>query len=256
MMMNKVVLASLTAVATSALFAVSTANTYARVKVTPPSSSVKSMIVAVPVTSATDGTDVKVPDLIMPFNLKKDDSILKWNGTAYDGWKWNGSSWDAYTVATADEGVVTQSETPVADTALARGTAFWFNRAGGFSNESIYLWGQYADDVQVTSQVQEGLKTKPVWTLLGNPKATDYNFTNLPDGAEGDEIWIIDNSGNAKKVVFHSSQWCTISVKSVTNDKGMTVSTVVYTPVDSSMSVKPGHGFWYMSVGGAPTFNW
>ena len=256
MMMNKVVLAALTAVATSALFAVSTENTYARVKVTPPSSSVKSIIVAVPVTSATDGTDVKVTDLIMPFNLKKDDSILKWNGSAYDGWKWNGTTWEEYTVAKADEGVVTQSETPVADTALARGTAFWFNRAEGFNDESLYLWGQFAAD-PVTSEVQQGSKAQPVWTLLGNPKAESYSFTNLPSGKEGDEIWILDNSGQAQKCVFHSDQWSTISVVSETNDKGMTVSKVVYTPVrDSRMYVKPGHGFWYMSVGGAPTFKW
>ncbi len=257
-MMNKVVCAAVAAVASSALFAVVTENTYARVQV---QQNTKSMIVAVPVTSATDGSDVDVTDLIMPFSLQSGDSIQKWNGTKYVGWKWTGSAWEVETAVVAGEDAGAQAEAPAEGSALARGTAFWFNRANPKSDSPLYLWGQVADDVLVTSQVQKGTKAKPEWTLLGNPKTKAFDLYSFSSsGQDGDEIWLAPNGSTPlpEKLVFNKEgQLCTVSVKQTTTPNGKTITEVVYTPIEAEgRRIEPGTGFWYMSVGGAPKFNW
>lgn len=204
-------------------------------------SAAKSVIVAVPLAQVGDGKDIKVTDYILTTNLKKGDSILKWNGTSWDGWTIDDkSAWEAVVSVSGTE----SSETaPAADSALARGAAVWLNRSDETieASKSFFLYGQVvAGETTLTAQAG-------AFTLLGNPGTTalDLSKVTWTGCANGDNITWNDNDGKRQFVVYHDGKWCTMST-TVTDG----FPTTKFEELKDDTSVIPvGVGFWYKSTG-------
>ena len=217
---------------------VTATNTLCRIEV---ESAAKSVIVAVPLAQVGDGADIKVTDYILTTNLKKGDSILKWNGTSWDGWTIDDkSAWEAVVSVSGTE----SSETaPAADSALARGAAVWLNRSDETieASKSFFLYGQVvAGETTLTAQAG-------AFTLLGNPGTTalDLSKVTWTGCANGDNITWNDNDGKRRFVVYHDGKWCTMST-TVTDD----FPTTKFEELKENTAVIPvGVGFWYKSTG-------
>lgn len=217
---------------------VTATNTLCRIEV---ESAAKSVIVAVPLAQVGDGADIKVTDYILTTNLKKGDSILKWNGTSWDGWTIDDkSAWEAVVSVSGTE----SSETaPAADSALARGAAVWLNRSDETieASKSFFLYGQVvAGETTLTAQAG-------AFTLLGNPGTTalDLSKVTWTGCANGDNITWNDNDGKRRFVVYHDGKWCTMST-TVTDG----FPTTKFEELKENTAVIPvGVGFWYKSTG-------
>ena len=213
-------------------------NTLCRIEV---ESAAKSVIVAVPLAQVGDGADIKVTDYILTTNLKKGDSILKWNGTSWDGWTIDDkSAWEAVVSVSGTE----SSETaPAADSALARGAAVWLNRSDETieASKSFFLYGQVvAGETTLTAQAG-------AFTLLGNPGTTalDLSKVTWTGCANGDNITWNDNDGKRRFVVYHDGKWCTMST---TVTDGFPTTTFDELKKDTAV-IPVGVGFWYKSTG-------
>ena len=200
-------------------------NTLCRIEV---ESAANSVIVAVPLVQVGNGAAIKVTDYILATNLQKGDSILKWNGAAWDGWTKNAKGgWDALTSVSGTKKSSTAN--PAADSALARGAAICISRSD--ASKGCYLYGQVADG-EVTSKA--GAKQ---WTLLGNPKTTKLNpaetvgFEGVHDG---DKIHFVDSADGAspKTYVYNGGMWVS---------SGRTSGSLAMISV--------GQGFWYENTG-------
>jgi len=231
--------------AASAAFAVglqaevTATNTLCRIEV---ESAAKSVIVAVPLAQVGDGADIKVTDYILTANLKKGDSILKWNGTSWDGWTIDDkSAWEAMT-SVSGIGNVSETE-PAADSALARGAAVWLNRSQATidASKNFFLYGQVvAGETTLTAQAG-------AFTLLGNPGTTALDLFQVTwtGCADGDNITWNDNVGKRRFVVYHDGKWCTMSTM-VTDG----FPTTKFEELKENTAVIPvGVGFWYKSTG-------
>ncbi len=213
-------------------------NTLCRIEV---ESAAKSVIVAVPLAQVGDGKDIKVTDYILTTNLKKGDSILKWNGKSWDGWTIDtNGKWDAMTSVS---GAASSETAPAADSALARGEAVWLNRSQATidASKSFFLYGQVvAGETTLTAQAG-------AFTLLGNPGTTalDLSKVTWTGCANGDNITWNDNDGKRQFVVYHDGKWCTMST-TVTDG----FPTTKFEELKDDTSVIPvGVGFWYKSTG-------
>ena len=213
-------------------------NTLCRIEV---ESAAKSVIVAVPLAQVGDGKDIKVTDYILTTNLKKGDSILKWNGKSWDGWTIDtNGKWDAMTSVS---GAASSETAPAADSALARGAAVWLNRSQATidASKSFFLYGQVvAGETTLTAQAG-------AFTLLGNPGTTalDLSKVTWTGCANGDNITWNDNDGKRQFVVYHDGKWCTMST-TVTDG----FPTTKFEELKDDTSVIPvGVGFWYKSTG-------
>ena len=237
MNVKNLLFAASAALAVSLQAEVTANNTLCRIEV---ESAAKSVIVAVPLAQVGDGADIKVTDYILTTNLKKGDSILKWNGTSWDGWTIDDkSAWEAMTSVS---GIGNVSETaPAADSALARGAAVWLNRSQATidASKNFFLYGQVADG-EVTSKA-----VAKQWTLLGNPKTTAFDPAEVTfEGVnDGDKIHFVRSAGGAfpDTYVYKTAQngWVTYD-----DDKDALVKLE-----SGKVSVPVGQGFWYENKG-------
>lgn len=240
MKMKSLLFAASAALAVSLQAEVEANNTLCRIMV---ESSAKSIIVAVPLVAVGSG-DVKVTDYIMTTNLKDGDSILKWNSTdsKWDGWVIQNGSWSAVTSVDGYNNVNTTA--PAADSALARGEAVWLNRSDDTisASKQFYLYGQISDSSVTLTATAGG------YTLLGNPTTADLDLSQLSwsNCAEGDQIIFASESSTPRIYVYKNSAWSKIVNGTDSNSMPTTTVTAL---TKGEVTLAPGTGFWYNSVG-------
>lgn len=229
-------------------------NTLCRIEV---NSGQTNTIVSVPLVKTGENTDVNVvlSSLVQTNNFVTGDMLLRWNGASWDAWCMvEGTGWEP-TIITAGGSSYSKTK-PAADTALARGDAFWVVREGVGADltKPFYIYGQVALGAFGTKSIAKGSPEEPAYTLIGNPKlgALDLN-DNL--------TW--SNCGPNDKIVVASSvsatgykeyQWATVDNTPCWAYRAKTGTTTVAGHevtvtgwVKATDDIPAGVGVWYVS---------
>ena len=252
--MNAKTILSLTVLSavTAASAAVTTDNTLCRIEV---ASGTKNTIVAVPLVKigTADGA-IPVTDLVLTDNMSKDDTILHWNGSAWDAWMISDGKW---TPTVISEGSKNSTSAPAEGTALARGDAIWVNRANPTVTEGevtrakpFYIYGQVAttDSPATLPAIVGGAYTMMGNTALADKKISTLEFLGERQPVAGDKI-VWSNSANGTGVTqyeYNNNGWG--SYKSTVVEKnGRKVISSVWTSVGDADVIPAGQGFWYVA---------
>lgn len=271
-MKSLIALAALTTAGVASAM-VASDNTLCRIEV---NSETTNTIVAVPFVKVGLGNvNIPVAELVLTDNLAEDDTLLHWNGSSWDAWNIEETSgkksW--IPVWTSDNSQTTQAD-PAEGTALARGDAIWVVRAS--AEKPFYIYGQItnATATAATSTAEKGSEEKGLaYTMMSAPTTDPAGFQlstlvgkkSAGAFADGDTIVVVDPSNTTfgrKEYVYKSDQgaFCTLTVTtSEITIAGTTYTTVTgqtWTPVDDTVKIPAGEGFWYVSKGGDPTFTW
>ena len=221
--------------------AVTSANTLCRIEV---NSGAKSTIVAVPLVKIGAGDNaIPVTELVLPDGLAAGDTLLHWNGTAWDAWTIDNGQWTALRVA---EGNASNYATPASDTALARGEAVWVNQqtAGKF-----YIYGQVATSGAEAPSIAiaGGTDANPAYTMLGNPKTEDLNVNSLTfSGTPGASDRIVFAAPGTSlgwgELSYKDRSWGYDEITTETKN-GRTVTKVTR---KTDKTIPAGCGVWYV----------
>ena len=244
--MNAKTIFSLTVLSavTVASAVVTTDNTLCRIEV---ASGTKSTIVAVPLVKigTADGA-IPVTDLVLTDNLSVGDTILHWNGSAWDAWVISGGKW---TPTVISEGSKNSTSAPAAGTALARGDAIWVNRANPTVTEDgvtrakpFFIYGQVAttDSPATLPEIVPGAYTMMGNTALEPVAINSITFNGTPK--KGDKIAIATTKGiGAKEYTYNGTKWAEATLALDSN--GVLRPTVT----ETAATIPAGQGFWYIS---------
>lgn len=252
--MNAKTILSLTVLGavTAASAAVTTDNTLCRIEV---ASGTKNTIVAVPLVKigTADGA-IPVTDLVLTDNMSKDDTILHWNGSAWDAWVISDGKW---TPTVISEGSKNSTSAPAEGTALARGDAIWVNRANPTVTEGevtrakpFYIYGQVAttDSPATLPAIVGGAYTMMGNTALADKKISTLEFPGERQPVDGDKI-VWSNSANGTGVTqyeYNNNGWGSYKSK-VVEKNGRKVISSVWTSVGDADVIPAGQGFWYVA---------
>ena len=225
-------------------------------------SPLKSTIVAVPwVKLSGTGTDaaLSVADYVKTENLTAGDHLYVYNTSTgkYQGWElktvegslvWNPMS-------TVDDTTFEIVEAPAAaEKGLDLGSALWVERqnpTSGGTPVPFYLVGQVAQ-AAVTTSITAGTTTAPVWNLVANPNAAPYSLSSITGANTKDVIYLVNDDAAPKKIFQKKKNGAYVwGYTKMVQDGDDYVSTFVTT-----VSIPQGTGFWYVSAGGTPSFNW
>ena len=255
--MNAKTILSLTVLSavTAASAAVTTDNTLCRIEV---ASGTKNTIVAVPLVKigTADGA-IPVTDLVLTDNMSKDDTILHWNGSAWDAWMISDGKW---TPTVISEGSKNSTSAPAEGTALARGDAIWVNRANPTVTEGevtrakpFYIYGQVATTAGALPAIVRPTKEDELaYTMMGNTdladkKISEITFNGTP--MAGDKI-VWSNSANGTGVTQYEYKegkgWGSYK-STVVLKNGRKVISSVWTSVGDADVIPAGQGFWYVA---------
>lgn len=210
--------------------------------------------------AVTAGTDAPlgVPytntvDKLVTVGVSEGAEISVWTGTGYKIWRYNGTAW----VGAADANKQAEATSDSASsTTVPAGTAVWFKPASGVS--AVTLVGTPASTCAATPEA--GGTSAPKYSLMCNPFGAAVDFPSNP--VEGDQIVVLGSEANTSYTYTtptggSSLAWCTGSWEMVTpsNTKFPSYQKYTLTAVQSGTKI-PAGGFWYISKGTAPTFNW
>ena len=225
-------------------------NTFGWLKV---DSGLANTIVAVPWVECGTGEAIKVANLVKTDNLTANDKLYVYVGGTWYLYVLTDGAWTASTTVGANGPEV--AEAPANQT-LARGAALFLQRAD--TTKPFYLYGQY-DATAVQTAITAGTADAPVHTLVANPLPTGYdlNGSNKVAGGAGDAIVVPMGSVN-RTYTYENDAWgwqktttSTVTIKG--KERTVTSST---RETSEGCTIPAGQGFWYVSKGGAPTFNW
>ena len=103
--------------------------------------------------------------------------------------------------------------------------------------------------MKAISAVTAGTAEAPVWNLVANAGDAPFALNPAATGVgASDEIYLV-SEGAPTKYTLKNGVWGSIVVQTV---DGRTVRR--WTAAD--VTISKGTGFWYVSKGGSPTFNW
>ena len=253
--MNAKTILSLTVLGavTAASAAVTTDNTLCRIEV---ASGTKNTIVAVPLVKiGTAGDAIPVTDLVLTDNMSERDTILHWNGSAWDAWVISGGKW---TPTVISEGSKNSTSAPAEGTALARGDAIWVNRANPTVTEGevtrakpFYIYGQVAttDSPATLPAIVGGAYTMMGNTALADKKISTLEFPGERQPVAGDKI-VWSNSANGTGVTqyeYKEGNGWGFYKSTVVLKNGRKVISSVWTSVGDADVIPAGQGFWYVA---------
>lgn len=206
-------------------------------------------IIAVPWVEVDSGDAIKVANLVMTDSLTAGDQLFVYDNGNWFAFQLSASkAWEAFTTV-AGNGI--PAATGAQDKALPQGTALFLKRSN--VNAPIYLYGQVATTGSKTATA--GTAESPAFTLIASPKAEafDLNASGKVTGAGAGDLVLIPQDGGASIVyTFKNGQWGR-NVKQNVDIGGFSFTEDVW----STTAVIPmGIGFWYVSNGGEPVFNW
>lgn len=214
------------------------------------SSDLDAVIIGVPWVEVNSGTAVKVANLVKTDNLTDGDKLYYYQGGTWNCWQLTSGAWQA--VTTVENSKITISAA-AADQAIARGQALILER----SNKAVpfFVFGQYTADAAAAQTVTAGTAAAPTYTLLASPKveAFDLNGTGkIANVGATDEIVVPKNGGDQTIYKYKDNQWGYWGTESMTIGT-LQVQKQVW---KAAPTIPAGTGFWYVSRGGAATFNW
>lgn len=212
-------------------------------------------IVAVPWVRLSGGAEelnTVVSNLVKTANLTEGDRLYAFQDASglYEAWELRNNVWAAIGTVDVASGTV-QNATPAAERPIAPGGAFWLHRQNPTNNGTpvpFYLFGQVSD-AAVATAVTAGTAEAPVWNLVANAGDAPFALNPAATGVgASDEIYLV-SEGAPTKYTLKNGVWGSIVVQTV---DGRTVRR--WTAAD--VTISKGTGFWYVSKGGSPTFNW
>ena len=219
-------------------------------------STASTTIIAVPWLNVGGG-NVKVCDLVKTDTLTVGDKLFYYNDShVYEAWEIKNVSgvnkWDSVTTV-GTQGTVSYG-IGSADKTLPRGKALFLYRQN--TSSPIYLYGQYTTDSAAIT-VGAGDSDTEVWTMVANPRATDIaDLNTVVSGTSGanDKILVAKDDGTWEDACTYSDgKWGRLE-KDMENPITVGSKTVYPRVRNTTIPVKAGRGFWYVSKGGTPTF--
>lgn len=237
MKLKAFVAAGLVVSASCAMAVVTSDNTLCRIRV---DSSSAETILAVPLIEVGGSEQaITITNLVTTTGLSATDALMYNDGENWYSWQVDGNgNWEA--VNTTVSGKTTTAAT---NAQFARGRGVWLVRGDASKSNPIYLYGQ-CDERTTTTTFAAGDKTRPVYTLMGNPKEEAFapNSKTWDGCGQGDKIAYADANGKAKTFTYRTGKgWC----EAQDNGEGD------FEWVTTSNTIPAGQGFWYVSVGGA-----
>ena len=204
------------------------------------------VIIAIPwLAASTDGSDIKVTDVIKTANLYSGDQLYYYNTSTGKYQVWQLDDNKAWVAATGIDG----TEDVVDGQTLTRGNAILLKRSGTKSS-SIYLYGQVPSTATCEVTMAQGTSTAPAYTLIAPPAVseTDLNSATWKNVATGDYI-VLDVGTLLNYVTIDGTEkWAQWT--------GFENHADTYSADAAKISV--GQGAWYVSRGGtsAATVKW
>lgn len=214
----------------------------------------------VDVGSTGDANTIHVTNIVCSTGLTTGDLIYWWDASAaepgYRAWALKaGGYWEPTTVTIVGADDKPSAVAAESNKSLARGNAIILHRQApktGDTPNPIYIYGQYyTGSTAATSPITgptvvEGGYTAPIYNLVASPATTnvDLNVSGLITGVLNANDTIIIG---LKTYSYDASEekW---GYRTRVNGRWGAWSYNVEIPA--------GHGFWYKSKGGSPTFNW
>lgn len=243
------VLCALAAAAAATVFADVTSNVCGLLKIT---SDLKNTIIGVPwvEVGTTPDADIKVAKLVKTDNLTAGDMLYYYNAGTWNAWTLGADGWEPNTTVTVDGKTVAA---PQGAQGIARGQALILERKD--VTKPFYLYGQFTTAAAAAQSIVAGSATAPGYTLLASPKVEAFDFNaegKIVNPGVNDQIIIPKNGGDNTILTLQDGKW---GYRKATTAKkfGKTVTTYTWTQADA---LAAGTGFWYVSKGGTPTFNW
>lgn len=242
------VLCALAAAAAATVFADVTSNVCGLLKIT---SDLKNTIIGVPWVEVGTGADVKVAKLVKTDNLAEGDMLYYYQNGTWNAWTLGAQGWGPNTTVKVDGITVAD---PQEVQGVARGKALILERKGDVT-KPFYLYGQFTSDAAAAQTITAGTASAPSYTLLASPKVEAFDFNaegKIVNPGVNDQIIIPKNGGDNTILTLQDGKW---GYRKATTAKkfGKTVTTYTWTQADA---LAAGTGFWYVSKGGTPTFNW
>ena len=206
------------------------------------------VIIAIPwLAASTDGSDIKVTDVIKTANLYSGDQLYYYNTSTGKYQVWQLDDNKAWVAATRIDG----TEDVVDGQTLTRGNAILLKRPGTKSS-SIYLYGQVPSTSTCEVTMAQGTTDTPAYTLIAPPAVseTDLNSATWSDVADGDVIVLDDGSVLNYVTIDAAKKWA--------KRTGFDSDTNADTYSTGSSTISAGQGAWYVSRGGtvAATVTW
>lgn len=242
------VLCALAAAAAATVFADVTSNVCGLLKIT---SDLNNTIIGVPWVEVGTGADVKVAKLVKTDNLTPGDMLYYYQNGTWNAWTFGAQGWERNTTVKVD-GITVAA--PQEAQGVARGKALILERKGDVT-KPFYLYGQFTSDAAAAQTITAGTASAPSYTLLASPKVEAFDFNaegKIVNPGVNDQIIIPKNGGDNTILTLQDGKW---GYRKATTAKkfGKTVTTYTWTQADA---LAAGTGFWYVSKGGTPTFNW
>lgn len=242
------VLCALAAAAAATVFADVTSNVCGLLKIT---SDLNNTIIGVPWVEVGTGADVKVAKLVKTDNLAEGDMLYYYQNGTWNAWTLGAQGWGRNTTVKVD-GITVAA--PQEAQGVARGKALILERKGDVT-KPFYLYGQFTSDAAAAQTITAGTASAPSYTLLASPKVEAFDFNaegKIVNPGVNDQIIIPKNGGDNTILTLQDGKW---GYRKATTAKkfGKTVTTYTWTQADA---LAAGTGFWYVSKGGTPTFNW
>ena len=240
------------------------ANTFGAMKVDSPR---EKTVVAVPWVRCDRNTTTNAPialsEYVSTADLDEGDYVLALDEgkTKYLGWVCRDGKWVAIEGYRADAngGVVVEIGGEPETVELPRGTAVWLVRkaptAAGRAKR-FHLVGQVPAGTLTTPVERGGAVEENAGkaNLLANPSGAEYDFSGLTEGvSESDQIFVPQDDGSLKLFTFNGTDWGTSVMTTNLVNGRIRVRTE---RVTTASKVPAGHGFWYVSHGGAPVIDW
>ena len=209
-------------------------------------------LVAVPF-AGMDGEPISIAEVFASTELVNGDRIYVFDKAKdhYNAWAYDGEAWKPMTTLVMDANSQSVADEPVTDmTAIPAGSAVWLERDD--ATKPVVLVGRTTK--APAPQIGVG------WNLVASPKAESFNLNAVVKGENLENDKILVPTGGAPIVyTYENGAWGCIVTEVKEIDIGGSKLKVVETSrsTDAEHTTVPaGHGFWYISAGGTPTFKW
>ncbi len=246
----KSLLAIAAVAATGASLAVESSTTLCRIKV---ESGTRETIIGLPLVNvgATEQV-VNVTNFVLTTGLPDQTKLSYKSDTTWYNWLNDKGTW-----------VAAMGDSPAELDTFERGAAVLVSKPTA-SNEPIYLYGQINTAAKTFTPLAKGDSTQPVYTLMGNARASDFDINTT-------EFWTAESSPSDGDLIIvpiqvtvtgytgqstRSYKWFAPDNKWKCSSR-VSRTTTWAEPEGANAIIPAGQGFWYVSNGSAvPTVAW
>ena len=200
-----------------------------------------------------DQDALSVADVLGAMELAVGDLIHVYNGSTqkYQSWRWTGSAWEGVNTVTKE--AITSAKS-ASEVSLKRGSAFWLERAN--TEKPVILAGRYVT-TGTTSTIGTGTSEQKAWNLIASPKTESFDLNAVVKGEKlaKDQI-LVPTEGAPVIYTYEGGAWGCMVNEKVDLGGGLIVVRPRRSTAASDTTIPAGRGFWYISAGGTPSFEW